>query len=198
MFPVNLKTFCPSLVDFWRIRTKFCQKTCTLMLYCGKIEVYFHLERQGGKVYDQHLHHRHHHHLSGGNAVGWVCIQQVQQRQHRFLPRRPQNGAAGHGHERRSQRYVQLAADGNAGPCLPHRHRLARLDRHRPGAGHLAELAHRGPAAAAVFGQSGSHHRAAVPVPALPRPAQSAQRTGRGDHHRVLCALHGFGFCRLR
>ena len=34
--------------------------------------------------------------------------------------------------------------------------------------------------------------------PALPRPAQSAQRTGRGDHHRVLCALHGFGLCRLR
>ena len=32
----------------------------------------------------------------------------------------------------------------------------------------------------------------------LPRPAQSAQRTGRGDHHRVLCALHGFGLCRLR
>ena len=35
-------------------------------------------------------------------------------------------------------------------------------------------------------------------VPALPRPAQSAQRTGRGNYHRVLCALHGFGLCRLR
>ena len=33
----------------------------------------------------------------------------------------------GHGHERRGQRYVQLAADGYAGPCISHRHRVCLL-----------------------------------------------------------------------
>ena len=40
----------------------------------------------------------------------------------------------------------QLAADGNAGSGLPDGHCLAGLDGHRPGRGHLAQLAHRGPA----------------------------------------------------
>ena len=72
------------------------------------------------------------------------------------------------GHERRGQRYVQLAADGDARPRVPDRHRLARLDGHRPCGGHMAELADRGPAAAAVLGQSGRHHGAAVLVAAIP------------------------------
>ena len=57
------------------------------------------------------------------------------------------------------------------------RHRFPGLDRHRPGRGHLAQLAHRGPAAAAVHRQPQRHHGAPVFVSALPRPAQSAQRT---------------------
>ena len=53
-------------------------------------------------------------------------------------------------------------------PRVPDRHRLARLDGHRPCGGHMAELADRGPAAAAVLGQSGRHHGAAVLVAAIP------------------------------
>ena len=48
------------------------------------------------------------------------------------------------------------------------RHRLAGLDGHRPCAGHLAQLAHRGPAAPPLFGQPRRHHGTAVLVASLP------------------------------
>ena len=57
-----------------------------------------------------------------------LCLQQIQRGQQRFLPRRPHDGPAGHGYERRSQRYVQLAADGYAGSGLSDRHCLAGLE----------------------------------------------------------------------
>ena len=71
-------------------------------------------------------------------------------------------------YERRGQRYVQLAADGYAGSGLSDRHCLAGLDGHRPCAGYLAQLAHRGPAAPPLFGQPRRHHGTAVLVASLP------------------------------
>ena len=52
--------------------------------------------------------------------------------------------------------------------CISHRHRVAGLDGHRPCCGHMAQLAHRGPPPAPLLGQSGCHHGAAVPFPAVP------------------------------
>ena len=42
------------------------------------------------------------------------------------------------------------------------------LDGYRPCCGHMAQLAHRGPPPAPLLGQSGCHHGAAVPFPAVP------------------------------
>ena len=60
------------------------------------------------------------------------------------------------------------ASDMSSWPGVSHRHRVPGLDGHWSGAGHLAELAHRGAAAAALFRQSERHHGAAVLVPAVP------------------------------
>ena len=42
------------------------------------------------------------------------------------------------------------------------------MSSHRPCAGHMAQLAHRGPASAPLLGQPRRHHRAAVLVAPLP------------------------------
>ena len=53
-------------------------------------------------------------------------------------------------------------------PGLAYLTGLAGLDGHRPCAGYLAQLAHRGPAAPPLFGQPRRHHGTAVLVASLP------------------------------
>ena len=108
-----------------------------------------------------------HHHLSGGNDRHRLDLLQAHVQRGRLLPGRPQAGPADHGDERRGLGHVVLAAAGPAGRGLHLGHCGRGLDGHRPGGGHLSELADRGQAHPRLHGPCERHHRAGLLLQAL-------------------------------